>query len=425
MFCEKCGKKLPEQALFCDECGYKIVIPNQTQPKPQQKVQLKPQPMPQQSQAVKQKLSLFTRVIIVEVIALVVLAGFFYTKMKEYVSPEMVAKSYFTSVMSGNTKQAYSMVEVDETEFINETFFEKVIDQIGCKNLYNYKVEAAKNKEDDYTKEIRITYRVKEDTQDYSFVVKLDKAAEKKFLVFDQWKVNVGDYIQKDVNLDVIAESKVTLEGIELGEKYRSDSVDETGNEQYVIPKMFYGTYGAAVRNDIYEDVEMSLDINGEYSNFYEGEEGVVSLKPEVIENVTSQAQADFKALWEGAVHQSDLAKISGIQLSENAASDLSQAYEELKNRFYSEDGTGLKKVDFSNFTLTARDYTESSDYGYPSVNVEFTAPFTCIRTNKDWWTGKLEDGNGSGDYCGNLYYTYQNGKWLLSTMQISNIYYY
>ncbi|MDD6207231.1 MAG: zinc-ribbon domain-containing protein [Clostridiales bacterium] len=425
MFCEKCGKKLPDQALFCDNCGYKIEIRNKVQPMPHPQMQPKPQPKPQpmpQQRPVAKKISLFTKVIAVEVIALVVLAGVFYTKMKEYTSPEMVAKEYFVSVMSGDTKKAYGLVEVDETEFVNETFFEKVVDQIGCKNISNYKVKKAKTNKDDYSKEIQITYRMKEDTQDYSFSVRLDKASDKKFFLFDQWKVNVGDYIQKDVSLRVLKDSKVKLEGIELGAKY-FDSVDEGENDCYLIPKMFVGSYKADVTHDVYEDVAMSFELTEDDDTFYEVYYGTICIKPEIFETVVKQAEADFKSVWEGAVHQTGLNEISDLKLAEDNFSELSQEYEDLKGCFYSDDGTGLKKVNFSNFAVDAEE--GDTDYGYPSIEVAFTAPFTCVSTSKDWWTGELEDYDKSGSYYGTMFYTNWDGEWTLRSMEISEIYYY
>lgn len=434
MFCPKCGSQLPDQAMFCGECGHKVVMPNQGNvvQQPVQQKQVTPQPSYQPAMqaykpANKKPMPLVTKIMIGEVIALAICAGVFYTKIKEYTSPETVARTYFTAVMAGDKKAAYDMIEVEESEFVNEKYFGNVVEQIGCKNVSNYKVRDVEPKSDDYTTEVEITYHLKEDTTDYSFYVKLDKAASKKLFFFDDWKVNVGDYIQKDVLLSVNKDSKVCVDGTELDPKYLGASSEEGENDTYTIPKMFNGAYEAVITNDIYTDCNMSLDVDEYGKSFYEGEEysDDVSIKPEIIDEIMKRSQEDFKVLWNGAVQQIDFANVtSSMQVAEDKEA-MAENYEELASHFIREEGTGLQQVQFDSFEVSVEPGGGGIDYEVPALYVRFTAPFTCVEVDRDWWTGELEEEDCSGDYSGSLYYTYQNGAWVLSEISIANLYYY
>lgn len=429
MFCENCGNKLPDDALFCDACGHKVSMPNE--PSGQQPAQQQYQPVNQsamqggqipQKPVERKPMSSVTKILIAEAALFVVLAGVFLLKMKEYTSPETAAKQYFTAVMAGEQKKAYDMIEVEESEFVNEKCFGNVLKQIGCKNVNNFKVKTSESKSDDYAKEVNITYRIKEDTQDYSFSVKLEKANKKRFFFFDDWKVNVGDYIQKNLELSVIKDSEIIFEGVKLGEKYLSDSQDEAGRDKYVIPKMFYGTYQVVVTNDVYTDWHMTVTADGEESTFYEDYDSV-SIKQEILQKVLKQSEADFKTLWDSAAKKLDFTQLSGIQIAQDTTA-IEENYATLVEKFTQEDGTGIKKMNFENIEVTALDSGGDMEFSDLSINVEFNTSFTCTSAQKDWWTGRLEESEDSGDYSGRLCYAYENGEWVLADGSLSLFYY-
>lgn len=119
MFCAKCGHELPDNALFCGECGNKVktfapnnakqqaIPPNNQEAKELQKVNLKKEPAKQQTgqqlvnppvmqqqqinplagqqpytRTTAQPISLVTKVLLVEILVFAVLAFVSYTKIK-------------------------------------------------------------------------------------------------------------------------------------------------------------------------------------------------------------------------------------------------------------------------------------------------------------------------------------------------------
>lgn len=425
MFCAKCGNVLPEKAVFCEKCGQRVKIPGDNNMKisgGSNKRQAKPVP----------------RIIIALVLETMVLAALLfvaYTKIKEYASPETVAKSYFIAAMAGDVKEAYDYIDVDESEFVNEDYFGKLLEDIGNRNVYNYKVDNMDESETDeeggrgFHKTVVITYRLKEDTTDYVFYVELDKSSSKKYFVFDDWKVNIGDYIRKDVEIYAKQGSKVMIDGKELSQEYIAETAEE--NDRFVIPKMFFGTYEALITHDMFTDYKMSLSIDDDGTYYYddydyededEGEGYKVMAKPEIVEKTRQQAQEDFKALWDSAVQQKAFDSVTDVRtIKDNTV--IKEEYEELTQKFGQEDGVGLQQITFGEFKVAAKsgigDISE-----YPCIRVSFSAPFTCVSLSKDWWYGTVESSNDSGDYSGTMVYTYLNGEWVLSDISIAEIYY-
>ena len=214
MYCNNCGNSLPDNAVFCTNCGNKIVFPtNEPTVQPMQNFQQsinqnqnfngqnlqQPQHAFGQNNIASQRkpIPFITKFIILEAIALVLFASLFFMKIKEYTSPENTAKSFFTTVMAGDYEKAFEMLSLEESDFLNKETFKKLVAQIGSKNISNYEIEDVTTNKNTYAKEIMISYRQKEDTQDYYFRLYLDKSSSKKFFFFDDWNVNIGDYIKR------------------------------------------------------------------------------------------------------------------------------------------------------------------------------------------------------------------------------------
>lgn len=455
MFCENCGKEIPDKALFCVGCGARIEKRPQGaagvhsqqmkqsgqvwQPEQMQRAQQIPkaQQIQQpysgnvnvaQKQESRKPIPMITKILFCEIIVFVICAVILYGKVKEYTSPEMTAKAYFTAVMAGNSENAYKMIDVEENEFINKDTFKKLTEQIGCKNIKNYMIKENKGdyfeadeegEEDSPSKEVIITYRLKEDTSDYNFVVKLDKSDTKKYFLFDDWKVNVGDYIQKDIVLEVAGSSKVQIDGKELNEKYKKKSEDNFGFQIYTIPKMFEGVYDIKITSDIYSDYSDRLSVLGG-ENYFSAED--VSLKEEVINQVMEQAKTDFKQLWNDIVEKKNLVDVTNVKMSDNK-SEIEEGYMSLVEDFKRQDGTGKKKIKFDNFEISAEAGTESYNSNIPVIYVYFTAPYTCTYVEQNWWDGTFYDEDNTGTYNATLGYQYMNGEWVLTSADIDNIY--
>lgn len=413
-FCENCGTKLPAGAAFCENCGTKVAAVSQT---------FVQQPMQNEIQQ-KEPMSKWTKILIGQAVALVILVTLFYNKCSQMVSPEQVAEEYFVAVMSGDAKKAYDAISVEESDFVNAEGFQKVVDQIGCKQVSNYQVvsDVESQGQDGFSKEVFIQYRLKEDSNDYTFSVKLEKASTKKYLFFTDWKVNVGDYIQKDVSVTVLTNSKVTIDKKEVSSKYVDNKNTETGYTTYLIPKMFTGYYTVDVTNDMYEDWSDTFELVDGNNSFSEGEGQRVSVKKEIVENVANQAKKDFQNVWGNAKKQMTLSAVKDVSLS-SGDTEISDHYQSLLEGFQLVDGEGLKSIDFKNLEVTAKVIDDSEEFGGITICVNFAGDFSKTETKTDFWEGKKYNETNDGQYDGSMYYVYESGKWKLADIYMADFY--
>ena len=441
MYCKNCGNNLPDNAVFCTNCGHKIVLPTNestTQPLPMQSWnpsmnqsfngQNLQQPMHnfgQNNVAAKRKpIPFITKFLILEVIALALFAGLFFTKLKEYTSPERVAKSFFTTIMAGDYDDAYEMLSIEESDFVNKESFKNVVMDIGNENISNFEIEDVTTNKNTYTKQIIISYRIKEDTEDYYFTLYLDKSSSKKFFFFDDWEVNIGDYIKKDISISVLEDSTVSIAGKTLDNKYITGPVDEYGYVLYTIPKMFSTTYDVLITNPIYCDCSMPISITDDGNVFYQEYECAISMKSEITKQLLEQAKSDFKILWNGASKQNTFSSLNSLKTA-SYITDMENDYSKLMYKFSDGNTPGISDVTFGEFEVATSMDTVGTNYTVPYINVSLTASFGCTWLEEDWWTGDMETVKGNGDYSAQLCYIYENGEWVLSDIDIADFYYY
>ncbi|MDE7424229.1 MAG: zinc-ribbon domain-containing protein [Lachnospiraceae bacterium] len=436
MFCENCGKKLPEKAAFCVNCGEKVQLPKRKESKTvdfakdapaqetnkgvQPEIPVYPENRIQQSvpKQPKKPMSVFSKIILAELVMVVVLGIFFGMKVKEYTSPEYTAKQYFAAVMSGDSKRAYKMVQVENDTFINEEQFQNVIEDMSCAKISNFRVKKEENEknEDDYTRYIEIAYRLKEDTSDYSMMVTLEKSEEKKWLFFDNWKVNVGDYIVKDISIEAIKGSKITIGGQELSKDLVSQQENEEGNMVYTIPRMFQGNYETVITNDMYENIAFEMNLYKEGEQYFSQTGG--TLKKETVEKVMETAKTDFKTLWENAGEKNNFSSVK-LQSVITENSDVQSEYENIIGEIADKNTSGIKNLKFGEFEVTAQQKEDYDSY-VPYIVVQFVSNVNYTSVTSNWWTGDLEENEESMDgYTASLSYVYQDDGWKLYDMDM------
>lgn len=452
MFCENCGKKIPEGAVFCVNCGTKIQLPkkmetNSTdftksmpdavqgrQMKSEGTVQpekgMQPKRVIQQRAAQegmqaysgnrvqqtvqrqpKKPMSIFSKIILAEFVIAAVLGILFTMKVKEYVSPEYVAKQYFAAVMSGDGKRAYRMVQVEGDDFINEEQFQNVVENMSHEKVSNFQIKEKEKNKDSYTHYIEIDYRLKEDTNDYNMLLTLEKSKEKKWMLFDDWKVNVGNYIVRDISIEAKKGSKITIDGKELSNDQISKQQNEAGNMVYTIPRMFQGEYRVVITNDMYEDIVFEMNIDKEEEQYY-SRTGTI-LKKETVEKVMETAKTDFKTLWESAGEKKSFSEVK-MQSITTGNSEVQNEYENVVSQIADKDTTGIKNLNFGEFQVTAQQM-ENYDFDEPCIKVQFVSDVAYTAVTSNWWTGDLEENQDSTNgYTANLSYVYQDDGWKL-----------
>ena len=363
-------------------------------------------------------MSLWRKIFLAEIVAVVVLVYLFSTNIKKVVSPNHIAEKFFVATMCGDAQGAYELLAVNESDFVNEKQFKETVAQIGCKEVSSYEVVSTSN-EGAY-KQIDIAYRVKEDKEVKYFTVQLDKAPKKKWLFFDQWQVNAGNYIAKDITFRVMEGVTVRLNDIVLDDKYKTKN--ENGKEYYSIPKMFEGVYNVSLEHDLYETISEGVNIS--YDEL-ECHYGSMPVKEEIKAQVSDLAKEHWKNFMHAAIiERKDFSEISDIPMVADTTR-LEEAYDYLKNAF-AKDRTseGQLEMKFDEFQVEfsyIRPYYEDE---VPLADVCFEANYSGKRQDYGWFTSEMYDSNNYGTYYAKLQYMYDGKNWLLSYVDLYNLYY-
>ena len=224
MFCGECGKKNETGAKFCEECGAKL------------------------QKDVKGEIKDFgskNKKLIILICALVVVIFGIYNFLIGKYGPEAVAKDYFLAVMNADADSIYDYLDIKEGKFTSKKIFKKVFN-VQKEDLVNYSVSSFEKSSDGLTATAHINYTLKGKSSSESTDINLVHDKKNKFLIFENWKIS--DRFMETVNdfeITVPKDSIVTIEGVKLDKKYKTDGTK--GTDLYKIPEMFKGKYDVIV----------------------------------------------------------------------------------------------------------------------------------------------------------------------------------
>lgn len=298
MFCDKCGVEVPDDSLFCIECGNKLEpIDNISAKETAATIETiaTDNQIPKKAMSKKQKiLSLIIGVIII-------LGAATYQVGNYLTSPEYVAKMFCSAMANKDFQGSDQYIEfpAELAEMKNE--------YIKAANLYyqdssyitsNFKIVPSKENKDSLSTVIIAKY-INDSKEEDVKEIALTKGAKKKYLLFPDWKVTFNDSIVPTVsnwqicipegaklfiNNEPIQESKVTTNKEPI---YASDS-SLIGNRIVYTFKMMYDlTYN--VKAEIDSIIETKDNVHPteyiELTNFFiENEEQKAKLT-KLVEN--------------------------------------------------------------------------------------------------------------------------------------------
>ncbi len=434
MYCQECGTKNTDDAVFCANCGVKLAWGEEYIPRMHQQ-NIQPQSTQFQnipfqngqpqgypcvtSPKMSKKVETWRIVFGIELIAIVLLLVFAYKNASAYFGARSVAERYFLAYANGDWNSAYQMLELDENDFINENNYEKAAKQDQLPKITSYavgKIQAFSG--DELGTAVDIRYRSKGESSDSVYTVSLNKQRGKKFLLFDDWKISTDDIISKDIMVQVPKDAKVMLEGQELADSYISKGKEKDGYyDTYVIPELFSGTYGVRVTMDGMED-------NNGMFHTYNGTYIVTSLRPseKTMDQLINIAGEDMQKVYAAAMHGNSFATIADLYTNnKDYAEDIEEAYDSFLESAQRDTGDVANVIHISNISASASSYDGNSG---PVVEVRLQFDYSVDFSYEDFWTGEMRpDTYDSSDSV--IYdFIYENGEWLPSNLGCHTLYY-
>jgi len=440
MFCEKCGKSNPNDAVFCEGCGARVSAP--PPPVQQQQVVRPVAPPPRKTAAEKkaaaaEKAAQFKKKVknlpkkvwVLSGAGVAVLLAFFIFLGvgKSVTSPKTIAKQYFKAMyVDRNVEKAFDYLLLETSEFVNEktlaAYLEddvkdrpqvvKFVVEAPQKNRYRRGLARwvedliegnsgySSNENDTMTQTVTVNYNTTNGENNRESIQLFD-TGKRSLLLWKKYAVsmNLDRVINKNVQIVVPKGSTVTVDGIALknpsaaekdGYGYRADSVDI-----FTIDSIFDTEHKIVVMNPAFEEYETEDSLRSNGTAEY--------LRLELTQATRDTLFEKTKTITQNAI----ISKLAGKEFG-SLSLDLTADTSEVERVKYSYDNA------FSSYTSikpkTFEDGSSSNDLGGNmrySCRINYVAD--CVYSS---WGGEQ---TSERNLYATITYAYENGAWVVA----------
>lgn len=293
MFCSNCGMENDKDDVFCEKCGKRLV---------------------------QKKFKLTRKMIAIGAAVAVVLAASVAFVCVGYAGSgyKKAAREYAQAVLECDWDTAYDLVDFPESEFLTKEIYKEIHKDETPKDLVS--ITVAERQESQYDrfvqdtgKRVTVTYLALGESQS-DMNLRMDVLPEKYMMFFKQYKVNSRLFLTENVYVMVPFDSKLTVNGVEVGDTYKTTS-DPTGvstkmMDEYKIPYLFKGNNTFKVTGEMIEDYETTFWVDGSRKEVIISS-SKVRMKEGILDNLLTQAETDLKMIADASLKNKDISKIS------------------------------------------------------------------------------------------------------------------
>ena len=450
MYCPECGKNNLDQAVFCEDCGTMIkanaapstavnVAPtvethtaspveayaapsmegnaaNMTVPSMQGHAEEMRMPEVQRPQSTttmgpqgggagypRKSMSKLRKFILVELILLVAVCFGFYKMGMLNTSPERVAKEFVMDMNERNWSSLYDRLWIMEEKFTSKEMLGKGFPKGDPVPAKNYSISETDISENRNAATVWVEFMVPGRGESSMIGVSLVKDEEKRFFLFDTWKV-VPDFMVYDYSLEVPKGAKVTLGGVELDASYKVDEDDALS--YYNIPAVFSGDYEILVSQEPMMEYREEVDTDDGYfslQNMYLSDE----IQRALIEKAGKLFDETYRAAFADKSFNEISSLFQGEKTKVNPETEALRAeYDELA--YYMRPGSDdvMRRMEVYDYSAYADSFLEDG-IANVVVSIDFDGEY------EEKYPGANYSGYSYGT-C-SYYYEYTNGEWIVT----------
>lgn len=439
MFCEKCGTQNPDEAVFCAGCGAEL--PKINVPQGQPNVQASPQGIPNQpvpegqpvyqqpvyQQPVKvprKPMPMGAKIAIIAVAALIVLVTAGSLILSSLTSPKHQVEQFAKAYVAHDSGKLFNLLNFEKSDFITPEAFKKSLEEYygsDYTDMTEYTIEDDDEDDDDKDKK-KVSYTVeftdKSHSSEYSKTITLTKSSKKKFLFFDNWKINTSSFVAKNGTINVTDwNEKASVDGVDIA-KYKSED-----SAMYEIPYIFPGTHKLAVELDMYEPYETEFEVEpGEYVAEHIASVSSSDMQPkqEIVDALTTTAKDTVTNFYTSAIAQKAFTE-AFPEGTVDSECDLEDAYTNWISNNVTNENKMVTSIEFTDVQTESGDWFEDQ-HGTVEVEVDVEMSYNVKATVKDFWSDKKEDREASNSGSCSLRFKYVDGKWVVMSQDYLSI---
>lgn len=405
MFCGECGAKLKKNARFCGECGAKVSEASEKQEEKPTKVVHKTE---------KKPMSTSKKVLIIVVLLLIVGGIIGYNVMASKLGPEGVAKSYIEALKTNNAGEIYESLGLDgDTTFASKEMFQSIFenDENNLSNITNYTISDVIYSDGNLAATVQFKVTRKDSSEEETVNVNVVKKSDKKFLIFDEWEVTkdsvsaLGVDLVENYQVRVPKNAKVTINDIELEQKYLNADYSDEEEDVYVIPQIFEMT--ATIKTTLENGLEITDEEEiSSYDVAYTAEVSLENLSEDTRNKLKEQMTNDINKMYENIIAKKNWDAVKDSYNYEGAdLKDLQEEYNSLYERIVENATNTLTKFNVTDLTVSR---VRLNDGGQLEVTAKFDYDYTISYDSNDQTQTKEDDSSNTTtityDYKDNSY---------------------
>jgi len=399
MYCSKCKVDVGNEE-FCEICGTKTVdklenIDSESHRDNDKYFKMNKPSMP------KMNTKSFIKIGIVAVVIIALFIG--YSSLKSTYSADETAKRYINNLTEGKTEEAFKMLDIKESEFINSDKFKKYVESLdveGKESLVrasedeNKLYGAFSNMQKQYSgvmpRDINF-YKAQIESDIYSIVL-IKKG--KKFGLFDNWVVG-SEELTKEWKIQAPKGSKVYVDGKEI--KKIDEAQNFSGfntlytpeNRIYIISAIFPNDYEITA---LLEGAKEIKKISNPYGAILTlGFESTQELQKELI-----KVAEDFVKLY---YKEADKSEYKGIVHDES--------------NFFNRSNSGLRTFKSKKFKSLEIMRSSIDDIEHAKLDISVTFDYEQEQII-NFFTGDTKIVEGSSSEVFNLSFKKFDNKWVI-----------
>ena len=309
-------------------------------------------------------------------LGLLVLAGGIgvFVALYQTYSPKKYMEDYYECFINESYAALYKSANVEESAFISlESFNQMMVNNYGYEDEDKYSISDV-SRLGPYAQSM-VSFKDSQTGENVEWKLKLEKDEEKKYLFFNDWIVNIDDFIIEKVKLtahkevDIIIDDKnLTQEEIK-GVKKTVD--EETGIVTYLIDRMFAGDHTIMFvgTHTQPESFIVTFDENSKFYAFRDGD-----LKTDIQESISTSVTNIIVGMYNAVFEQSGTETLATMFANkEGVGHNLEATYISMVAAANQENGATLESIDINYYSMKFDRY----DYdGTIDVKFNYTAGF-------------------------------------------------
>lgn len=397
IICPACGTKNEDNAKFCERCGAQL--------ERSKKCESSAEVIVDENDKIHKpnKVSKVRKIIFLEIICIAVVVTLFFVIGNMKYGAEAIAERYFEAYSARDWNTMYSLLDLPEGTFMNESQFVELMEKEDAINPSSYTIRDKRSSETNLMHEFEVKYSIpgeNAETMDLTLV----RNGKKECFFFDEWRVSSTGVVVKDYPISVPTGSRVTVDGIELTDP----SSSKAGMDSYSI-SAFDGTHELSVampwcavytaQFDTSEETSLTVDM----SDIAMTEDGEKALK--------AKAQQDLQKWYSAGISEADYSEVMDL-FSKDAVDEYKSEYSKLvvalKNA--PDSNYAVNGINFFNF-----DYELDSNIRENGKTVKVAYEYTTNYT----YDNERHTTSFSTDALMTVSYVCENDTWKIQSLTI------